>query len=55
MPLLERDGPLASLAGHWAEARGGHGLLVSVAGEAGVGKTSLVREFARRVGTRAAC
>lgn len=50
MPLLEREGPLASLAEHWAEARQGHGLVVFVAGEAGVGKTSLVREFARSVG-----
>src|SRR5512147_110672 len=50
MPLLERDGPLASLAEHWAEARRGHGLFVLLSGEAGVGKTSLVREFARRLG-----
>jgi predicted ATPase len=50
MPLLERDGPLASLADHWAEAQRGHGLFVCLSGEAGVGKTSLVREFARRLG-----
>ena len=50
MPLLEREGPLASLADHWAEAQRGHGLFVCLAGEAGVGKTSLVREFARRLG-----
>ena len=50
MPLLERDGPLASLAESWAEAQRGHGLFVLLAGEAGVGKTSLVREFARRLG-----
>lgn len=50
MPLLEREGPLASLAEYWAEARQGHGLVVLVAGEAGVGKTSLVREFARNIG-----
>jgi DNA-binding CsgD family transcriptional regulator len=50
MPLLEREGPLASLADHWAEAQRGHGLFVCVAGEAGVGKTSLVREFAQRLG-----
>jgi DNA-binding CsgD family transcriptional regulator len=49
MPLLEREAPLAALADHWAEARQGHGLFVCVAGEAGVGKTSLVREFARRI------
>jgi predicted ATPase len=50
MPLLERDGPLSSLADHWAEAQRGHGLFVCLAGEAGVGKTSLVREFIRCLG-----
>lgn len=49
MPLLEREGPLASLEKDWAEAQEGHGVLVCVGGEAGVGKTSLVREFAGRV------
>lgn len=49
MPLLEREEPLAALENFWAEARAGHGLFVFVGGEAGVGKTSLVREFARGV------
>jgi len=48
MPLLEREAPLASLEKLWAEAQEGHGVLVFVGGEAGVGKTSLVREFAGR-------
>ncbi len=50
MPLLEREGPLASFEDHWREAREGHGLLVCLAGEAGVGKSSLVREFTGRLG-----
>ncbi|MCA1826898.1 MAG: AAA family ATPase [Myxococcales bacterium] len=50
MPLLEREGPLAALEKYWAQAREGHGLVVWIGGEAGVGKTSLVREFAQRAG-----
>jgi predicted ATPase len=48
MRLLERAEPLAALEQALTEARGGHGLVVLVGGEAGVGKTSLVREFAQR-------
>jgi DNA-binding CsgD family transcriptional regulator/tetratricopeptide (TPR) repeat protein len=44
--LLERDRDLAALGEHLAAAAGGSGRLVVVAGEAGVGKTSLVRRFA---------
>ena len=44
--LLERDELLARLE----EARAEGGRLVFVGGEAGVGKTSLVREFTERVG-----
>ena len=43
--LLEREDILAALAGAYAEARAGSGRLVLVAGEAGVGKTSVVRSF----------
>ena len=50
MALLERAEPLAALAKLWADARDGRGSLAFVAGEAGVGKTSLVREFARSLG-----
>jgi DNA-binding CsgD family transcriptional regulator len=46
MRLLERESALESLGGWFAEARAGHGRLVLVGGEAGVGKTSLVTEFA---------
>ena len=43
--LLERDDQLASLADALAAAAAGHGRLVFVGGEAGVGKTALVRRF----------
>ena len=45
MELIERDAYLADLAEHLAAAAAGHGRLVLVGGEAGVGKTSLVRAF----------
>jgi DNA-binding CsgD family transcriptional regulator/tetratricopeptide (TPR) repeat protein len=52
--LLERSSHLDSLAWWWDEAVAGDGRLVFVGGEAGVGKTSLVRRFAEYVpsGTR---
>jgi DNA-binding CsgD family transcriptional regulator len=43
--LLERDELLASLEGVYRAAREGHGSLVFIGGEAGVGKTSLARRF----------
>ncbi|HJU47902.1 MAG TPA: AAA family ATPase, partial [Gaiellaceae bacterium] len=48
--LLERDDALAALHGSLAEARAGSGRLALVAGEAGVGKTALVRTFSASVG-----
>jgi DNA-binding CsgD family transcriptional regulator/tetratricopeptide (TPR) repeat protein len=48
MPLLEREPALETLGGWLAEARAGRGRLVMVGGEAGVGKTTLVDEFALR-------
>jgi predicted ATPase len=50
MPLLERESALDALGGWFAEARAGRGrlVLVLVGGEAGVGKTALVEEFAAR-------
>jgi predicted ATPase len=48
MQLLERESALDTLGGWFAEARAGRGRLVLVAGEAGVGKTTLVNEFALR-------
>jgi predicted ATPase len=46
MELIERGGHLDALSDHLAAAAGGSGRLVLVGGEAGVGKTSLVRAFA---------
>lgn len=43
--LLERDWFLAELGAHLERAAGGSGRIVLVAGEAGVGKTALLREF----------
>jgi DNA-binding CsgD family transcriptional regulator/tetratricopeptide (TPR) repeat protein len=45
MQLLEREASLASLAGYAREARRGEGRLVLVAGEAGVGKSTLVERL----------
>ncbi|MGH3002730.1 MAG: ATP-binding protein [Gaiellaceae bacterium] len=51
--LLEREEVLQQLAGAWEAARGGHGRLVFVSGEAGVGKTALVKRFCGEQGSRA--
>ena len=52
--LLERIGELAALERSLAKARDGQGSLVLVSGEAGIGKTALVRAFcdAHRGGVR---
>jgi DNA-binding CsgD family transcriptional regulator/tetratricopeptide (TPR) repeat protein len=52
--LLERTGELAALERSLAKARDGQGSLVLVSGEAGIGKSALVRAFcgAQRGGTR---
>ena len=47
MALLERDGLLAQLRAQWLGARTGPGRLVFVEGEAGIGKTTLLRSFAQ--------
>jgi DNA-binding CsgD family transcriptional regulator len=46
MALQERDLPLALLAEYAGEARQGDGRVVLVAGEAGVGKSALLEQFA---------
>jgi DNA-binding CsgD family transcriptional regulator len=53
MELIERDSYLAVLEQHLDAAGKGHGRLVLVGGEAGIGKTSLVRAFAERLEGRA--
>jgi DNA-binding CsgD family transcriptional regulator/tetratricopeptide (TPR) repeat protein len=51
--LLERDEPLADLQSSLARARTGAGRLVLVGGEAGVGKTALVRRLCDELGLAA--
>src|ERR687885_963184 len=50
MRLLERETHLRTAAAYLADAAAGHGRLVFVAGEAGVGKMSFVREVVRAAG-----
>ena len=54
MSLLERDEHLRAAAGYLADAAAGHGRLVYVGGEAGVGKTSFVEEVSARADARVA-
>ena len=49
MDLLERGASRAALAEYAAEARRGDGRLVTLAGEAGVGKTALLEQFQREL------
>ncbi len=53
--LIERSGELDELDGWIARARAGHGGLVLVGGEAGVGKTVLVRASIERSDVRSYC
>jgi DNA-binding CsgD family transcriptional regulator/tetratricopeptide (TPR) repeat protein len=55
MDLVEREIQLAALGEHLDAAVGGRGRLVLVGGEAGVGKTSLVRAFATQRGADVRC
>ena len=47
-PMFGRGPELGALTAAWSAARTGHGQVVLVTGEAGIGKTRLVRELARR-------
>ena len=51
--FLERGIHLQGLAERWESARSGHGSLVFVGGDAGVGKTTLARKFCEIVSTTA--
>jgi len=51
--LVEREGVLAELLALADQGFGGHGRLVFLGGEAGVGKSALTRELAGRVAGRA--
>ncbi len=53
MSLLERDAESAALDDALASAARGEGIVALVSGEAGIGKTALVRDFARRSAERA--
>src|SRR4029077_4973225 len=46
--LYGRAAQLRTLTAAWAAARAGHGRVVLITGEAGIGKTRLVTELARR-------
>lgn len=52
MKLLERDDMLAQLQAQWCKAAAGPGRLVFVEGEAGIGKTSLLRAFSSKLDGR---
>src|SRR5438309_623784 len=52
MELLEREDVLRDLRRHLEWAKRGHGALVLVHGEAGIGKTAVVRRFAAEAGGR---
>ena len=49
MTLLERDGLLAQLGARWSQARAGPGQVIFIEGEAGIGKTAVLRAFAASV------
>jgi DNA-binding CsgD family transcriptional regulator/tetratricopeptide (TPR) repeat protein len=53
MMLVERDRLLQTLGSYLEEATAGHGRLVYVSGEAGVGKSALVHAFAMSTAERA--
>ena len=51
--IVGRDAELALAARRWAGAAGGDGHLLLVSGEAGIGKTRLLREISTRIGAGA--
>jgi len=55
MALLEREPSLAALADYADQARHGEGRLVLIAGEAGVGKSALLDQFAAHLASARWC
>ncbi len=53
VPLIGRDAAMDQLTKAYARARSGHGGVVLISGEAGIGKSRLVQEFAMRQQGRA--
>jgi hypothetical protein len=49
-PLVGREEELELLQRRWAQASAGHGQVVLLSGEAGLGKSRLVQELRQRVG-----
>src|SRR5918992_1354015 len=49
-PVVGRDRELERLAGAWQQAESGQGAVVHVTGEAGIGKSRLVRTLVERLG-----
>jgi predicted ATPase len=49
MELIEREGFLNVLQSHYEQIPGGEGHCIFISGEAGIGKTSLVKAFCRQV------
>jgi class 3 adenylate cyclase/tetratricopeptide (TPR) repeat protein len=52
-PLVGRDQELAELAGAWQRIKDGEGMTVCVRGEAGIGKSRVVRELVSRLQSEA--
>ena len=48
-PLIGRDRELAALHGYWQQARAGQSRSVLISGEAGIGKSRLIRQFSEDV------
>ena len=51
-PMVGRDAELQDVVGHWRACLEGHGQIVGVVGDPGIGKSRLVDEFHRKVAAR---